>query len=135
MYPELIGNLLYKLVNIHLPTCSSNQQILLSLIFTALHSLELADIFSAVLLGAVLQCDWMISSLQASFLVTSTYIGMLAGGLISGILGDRLGRRDLLLLLSLGSFFVSVLIAISPTIGWIIFLRAVLGKLTLMYYG
>ncbi|MFC6355158.1 MFS transporter [Luethyella okanaganae] len=53
---------------------------------------------------------------------------MLAGLLVSmGSLGDRIGRRKLLLVGSAGFGIVSAAAAFAPTIGWLIIARAALG--------
>ena len=41
----------------------------------------------------VIRTQWALSSFQVGLLASSTYIGFLVGALVAGLLGDRFGRR------------------------------------------
>mmetsp|Transcript_14059 Transcript_14059/g.24938 ORF Transcript_14059/g.24938 Transcript_14059/m.24938 type:complete len:508 (-) Transcript_14059:3012-4535(-) len=72
-------------------------------------------------------------SFWSSLLTSSVFVGMLIGGLISGSLGDRFGRKPLLtmsLFVNALSAFVSVLTPLLPDhmqLGWLVFFRFIGG--------
>ena len=88
------------------------------------------DSFDIYIAGSVLAA--MIHSgestlqLNAGF-VSATFIGMMAGAWLSGLLGDRFGRR-FSYQFNLGVYgFASIAAAFSPNIYWLIFFRLVMG--------
>ena len=88
------------------------------------------DSFDIYIAGAVLAA--MIHSgestlqLNASF-VSVTFIGMMTGAWLSGVLGDRFGRR-FSYQFNLGIYgFASIAAAFAPSIYWLIFFRLVMG--------
>lgn len=78
------------------------------------------------ILGALLSQGWSTPQLNAWF-ISSTFLGLLLGACISGILGDRLGRRYCYQV-NLGLFGVAALVAaFSPNMYVLIALRFVMG--------
>src|SRR5688572_10633263 len=74
-----------------------------------------------------LSADLQPSSAQLLWIV-DIYGFLLAGSLITmGTLGDRIGRRRLLLIGAAAFGVASVMTAFAPTAGWLIAARAVLG--------
>ncbi len=81
---------------------------------------------TAGVLGAMTKSGWSTMALNADF-VSFTFLGMVVGAWMAGVLGDRFGRRfiyqfNLLLfgLAGIGAFFV-------PSMRWLIGLRFVMG--------
>lgn len=65
-------------------------------------------------------------ALNATF-VSVTFIGMMSGAWLSGVLGDRFGRR-FTYQFNLGIYgFASIAAALSPSVYWLIFFRLVMG--------
>lgn len=65
-------------------------------------------------------------ALNATF-VSVTFIGMMSGAWLSGVLGDRFGRR-FTYQFNLGIYgFASIAAALSPNVYWLIFFRLVMG--------
>lgn len=65
-------------------------------------------------------------ALNATF-VSVTFIGMMAGAWLSGVLGDRFGRR-FTYQFNLGIYgFASIAAALAPSMYWLIFFRLVMG--------
>ncbi|WP_028203960.1 MFS transporter [Paraburkholderia nodosa] len=64
---------------------------------------------------------------QNATFVSVTFIGMMAGAWLSGVLGDRFGRR-FCYQFNLGIYgFASIAAALAPSIYWLIFFRLVMG--------
>jgi MFS transporter, putative metabolite:H+ symporter len=85
------------------------------------------DIYIAgSVLAAMIQNNESTLQLNAAF-VSATFIGMMAGAWLSGVLGDRFGRR-FTYQFNLGIYgFASIAAAFSPSMYWLIFFRLVMG--------
>ncbi|MEJ5081707.1 MULTISPECIES: MFS transporter [unclassified Ochrobactrum] len=79
------------------------------------------------LVGPILREQWGLTGTDIGFLNTITFASAAIGRLLSGILGDRYGRRVMLtfnlLLFTIGS----ALCALAPSFGWLCFARAIVG--------
>ncbi|MDR6430355.1 putative MFS transporter [Brucella pseudogrignonensis] len=79
------------------------------------------------LVGPILREQWGLTGTDIGFLNTITFASAAIGRLLSGILGDRYGRRIMLtfnlLLFTLGS----ALCALAPSFGWLCLARAIVG--------
>ncbi|MEM5344993.1 MFS transporter [Paraburkholderia azotifigens] len=85
------------------------------------------DIYIAgAVLAAMIHSGESTLSLNAAF-VSVTFIGMMTGAWLSGLLGDRFGRR-FCYQFNLGIYgFASIAAALAPSIYWLIFFRLVMG--------
>ncbi|MDB6049394.1 MAG: Permease of the major facilitator superfamily [Pseudomonas sp.] len=85
------------------------------------------DIYIAgAVLAAMIHNNESTLQLNAAF-VSVTFIGMMSGAWLSGVLGDRFGRR-FTYQFNLGIYgFASIAAALSPNIYWLIFFRLVMG--------
>ncbi|CAD6555085.1 MFS transporter [Paraburkholderia sabiae] len=85
------------------------------------------DIYIAgTVLAAMIHSGESTLSLNAAF-VSVTFIGMMTGAWLSGLLGDRFGRR-FCYQFNLGIYgFASIAAALAPSIYWLIFFRLVMG--------
>jgi MFS transporter, putative metabolite:H+ symporter len=85
------------------------------------------DIYIAgAVLAAIINSGESTLQLNAAF-VSATFIGMMTGAWLSGILGDRFGRR-FSYQFNLGIYgFASLAAALSPSMYWLIFFRLVMG--------
>src|SRR5580698_9529808 len=85
------------------------------------------DIYIAgAVLAAMIHSGESTLSLNAAF-VSVTFIGMMTGAWLSGIFGDRFGRR-FSYQFNLGIYgFASIAAAFAPSIYWLIFFRLVMG--------
>jgi MFS transporter, putative metabolite:H+ symporter len=85
------------------------------------------DIYIAgTVLAALIHSGESTLKLNATF-VSVTFIGMMAGAWLSGVLGDRFGRR-FSYQINLGIYgFASIAAALAPSIYWLIFFRLVMG--------
>lgn len=79
------------------------------------------------LVAPILREQWGLTGADIGFLNTVTFGAAAAGRLLSGILGDRYGRRVMLsinlLLFTLGS----AACALAPNFGWLLVARAIVG--------
>jgi putative MFS transporter len=85
------------------------------------------DIYIAgTVLAAMIHSGESTLSLNATF-VSVTFVGMMTGAWLSGLLGDRFGRR-FCYQFNLGIYgFASIAAALAPSIYWLIFFRLVMG--------
>jgi putative MFS transporter len=85
------------------------------------------DIYIAgTVLAAMVHSGESTLSLNATF-VSVTFIGMMTGAWLSGLLGDSFGRR-FCYQFNLGIYgFASIAAALAPSIYWLIFFRLVMG--------
>ncbi|SDG26651.1 MFS transporter [Pseudomonas abietaniphila] len=85
------------------------------------------DIYIAgSVLAALINSHESTLALNATF-VSVTFIGMMAGAWLSGVLGDRFGRR-FTYQFNLGIYgFASIAAALAPSMYWLIFFRLVMG--------
>ncbi|CAK9098786.1 Putative transporter svop-1 [Durusdinium trenchii] len=63
-------------------------------------------------ISTILATDWDLSPLQQGVLLSSVYVGVLMGNLMSGWVGDRLGRRSAVLL----SFPIIALLSVASSL-------------------
>lgn len=85
------------------------------------------DIYIAgTVLAAMIHSGESTLGLNATF-VSVTFIGMMTGAWLSGLLGDRFGRR-FCYQFNLGIYgFASIAAALAPSMYWLIFFRLVMG--------
>jgi MFS transporter, putative metabolite:H+ symporter len=85
------------------------------------------DIYIAgAVLAAIIHSGESTLQLNAAF-VSATFVGMMTGAWLSGILGDRFGRR-FSYQFNLGIYgFASIAAALAPSMYWLIFFRLVMG--------
>jgi putative MFS transporter len=88
------------------------------------------DYFDAMLqgsvLGALTASHWSTLGLNANF-VSSTFLGMLIGSFLAGVLGDRYGRRYTYQVNLLIIGVTSIAAALAPSIRWLIAFRLIMG--------
>ncbi|MFM0323376.1 MFS transporter [Caballeronia glebae] len=77
-------------------------------------------------LGSLIKSGWSTLAMNA-FFVTATFAGMVVGAFLSGVLGDRYGRR-FSYQVNLAIFGVaSIAGAFAPSMEWLIFFRMIMG--------
>ena len=88
------------------------------------------DYFDAMLqgsvLGALTASGWSNLNLNAQF-VSATFLGMLAGSFLAGVLGDRYGRRFTYQVNLLIIGVTSLAAAFAPSMRWLIGFRLIMG--------
>ncbi len=108
-----------------LPLCAFHRRILL-LIGAGMF----LDYFDAMLqgsvLGALTASRWLTLGLNAQF-VSATFLGMLIGSFLAGVLGDRYGRRFTYQVNLLIIGVTSIAAALAPSMRWLIGFRLIMG--------
>jgi putative MFS transporter len=88
------------------------------------------DYFDAMLqgsvLGALTASHWSTLNLNAQF-ISATFLGMLIGSFLSGMLGDRYGRRFTYQVNLLVIGLTSLAAAFAPSMQWLIGCRLIMG--------
>jgi putative MFS transporter len=88
------------------------------------------DYFDAMLqgsvLGALTASHWSTLNLNAQF-ISATFLGMLIGSFLSGVLGDRYGRRFTYQVNLVVIGLTSLAAAFAPTMQWLIGCRLIMG--------
>jgi len=88
------------------------------------------DYFDAMLqgsvLGALTASHWSTLNLNAQF-ISATFLGMLIGSFLSGVLGDRYGRRFTYQVNLLIIGLTSLAAAFAPSMRWLIGCRLIMG--------
>ena len=88
---------------------------------------NVADAVEVLAIGYILTIyeaeEGQLSSWESSSLAASAFLGMLFGGLTSGVCSDKFGRRPLLMLHLLINGCSGIAAAWSPTVWWLILFR------------
>ena len=84
-------------------------------------------------LSLVLRRDFEMSPARAGLLLTSHGLGAIVSVLVGGILTDRLGRRQTLLLSMFGGGALAVAMGFAPSLGWFVPLLIAFGFLSDLY--
>ena len=85
------------------------------------------DIQLLSLVAPVILEDWQVGRAEFGPAMAGALIGMSLGSLVGGTLGDRFGRRALLLISVTGFGLATVLAGMTDTIGWMTALRIISG--------
>ncbi|XP_052238699.1 putative transporter SVOPL [Dreissena polymorpha] len=91
---------------------------------------SMADSCEMMLLAVLspeLRCQWGLSQTQVALITTVVFIGMGTTSPFWGILADRYGRRNNLMLASVVVWYFGLLTSFSPSYFWILLLRGLVG--------
>ncbi|MGU3587215.1 MFS transporter [Rhodococcus sp. C26F] len=83
-----------------------------AILITALLIFEMADLNAFAYVAPTLRSQWGISVDQVAWISASAFLGMAVGSLVGGLLADKFGRKQLLVI---GTAFYSVLSILSAT--------------------
>ncbi|XP_072047300.1 putative transporter SVOPL [Amphiura filiformis] len=75
----------------------------------------------------IIRCEFKLTEDESAFISTSLFIGELFGASLASKLIDNYGRRPGLVLIAAWLGFYSLLFVFSPTYGWLIILRFLIG--------
>lgn len=78
-------------------------------------------------LSPVVRCEWFLTEWQVALITTVVFLGMGISSPIIGLIGDRYGRKVALLIVTLCIGYFGFLATFSPSYGWMLLLRGVVG--------
>lgn len=102
-------------------------QIILSFIVGLCWMADSMEMMILSILPLALQCEWGINHYRQAFLTTIVFIGMMISSTFWGKLSDRFGRKRALIISGIFLFFYGFLSTFSPSYGWILCLRFMVG--------
>ncbi|KAH3736462.1 hypothetical protein DPMN_043030 [Dreissena polymorpha] len=91
---------------------------------------SMADACEMMLLAVLspeLRCQWGLSQTHVALITTVVFIGMGTASPFWGILADRYGRRNNLMLASVVVWYFGLLTSFSPSYFWLLLLRGLVG--------
>uniref|UniRef100_A0A6A7G839 Synaptic vesicle 2-related protein-like n=2 Tax=Hirondellea gigas TaxID=1518452 RepID=A0A6A7G839_9CRUS len=102
-------------------------QVKLSLVTGLCWMADSMEMMILAILGPALRCSWHLTEWQQAAFTTAVFLGMMLSSTFWGTLSDKYGRRRSLWLASLLLAYWGFLSAFSPTFGWLIMMRALVG--------
>ena len=102
-------------------------QIILSFIVGLCWMADSMEMMILSILPLALHCEWGINQYRQAFLTTIVFIGMMISSTFWGKLSDRFGRKRALIISGIFLFFYGFLSTFSPSYGWILCLRFMVG--------
>ncbi|WP_454825198.1 MFS transporter [Paraburkholderia xenovorans] len=99
-------------------------------IFTVIATAWLFDSMDLGIMTFVLgsiRSEFGLSATQAGLLASSSFLGMLIGAAVAGVLADRFGRKPVFQVSMIFWGAGSLLCAFSPNVGWLMVFRVLLG--------
>ncbi|XP_052347777.1 putative transporter SVOPL isoform X2 [Oncorhynchus keta] len=100
------------------------------LLFIIMGSASIAEAMEIMLLAVVspeIRCEWHLDDWEVALVSTMVFAGFMVCGVLSGYVADRYGRWKVVFGGSLWAAYFSLLTSFSPSYGWFIFLRLMVG--------
>ncbi|XP_032804853.2 putative transporter SVOPL isoform X2 [Petromyzon marinus] len=88
---------------------------------------ESMEIMLLSVISPTIQCEWRLQQWQVALVTTMVFFGFMLSSGPCGFLADRYGRWKVLLLVTIWSSYWSGISSFSPTYGWFVFLRFLMG--------
>ncbi|XP_014349044.2 putative transporter SVOPL [Latimeria chalumnae] len=85
------------------------------------------EIMLLAVVSPVIRCEWHLEDWQVALVTTMVFFGFMLCTGLCGFLADRYGRWKILLGSFLWGTYFSLLTSFSPTYGWFVFMRAMVG--------
>ena len=102
-------------------------QILIIVICGLFTFADAMEMLLLAVLGPILQCEWLLGEFYVAFITTIVFIGYMVMAPVWGGLSDHYGRKNTLIVVCLWIAFYGFLTAFSPTYGWVLILRGMVG--------
>ncbi|KAK2574443.1 Synaptic vesicle 2-related protein [Acropora cervicornis] len=102
-------------------------QVKIVLIVGFFYMTEALEIMLLSILAPSIRCIWHLSSWKEALITTVVFIGMMFGSSVWGWLADNYGRKFVIVICSLWTFYFGLLSSFSPHYYWIIALRCLVG--------
>ncbi|XP_075711776.1 putative transporter SVOPL [Rhinoderma darwinii] len=85
------------------------------------------EIMLLAVISSSIRCEWHLQSWQVALVTTMVFFGYMVFSIVLGLLADRYGRLKILVISFLWGAYFSLLTSFSPTYGWFVFLRCMVG--------
>ncbi|XP_005108859.2 putative transporter SVOPL [Aplysia californica] len=85
------------------------------------------EMMMLAVLSPLVRCEWALSDYQVAFITTAVFVGMGVASPLLGIVGDKYGRKVVLVIVTLCIGYFGFLTTFSPSFGWMLFLRGLVG--------
>nr|XP_033806626.1 putative transporter SVOPL isoform X2 [Geotrypetes seraphini] len=102
--------------------------IMLFLIMGSTGIVEAMEIMLLAVISPLIRCQWHLEDWQVAFVTTMVFFGYMVFSLFLGFLADRYGRLKILLISFIWGTYFSLLTSFSPSYGWFVFLRCLVGS-------
>ncbi|KAG5845235.1 hypothetical protein ANANG_G00136650 [Anguilla anguilla] len=101
--------------------------VLLFIIMGSANIIEAMEIMLLAVLSPEIRCEWRLQDWQVALVSTMVFLGFMVCGAFSGYIADRYGRWKVVFGGFVWSAYFSLLTSFSPSYGWFIFLRSMVG--------
>ncbi|XP_041937208.1 putative transporter SVOPL isoform X1 [Alosa sapidissima] len=101
--------------------------ILLFIIMGSANIIEAMEIMLLAVLSPEIRCEWRLDDWQVALVSTMVFFGYMLCGVTCGYVADRYGRWKVVCGGFVWAAYFSLLTSFSPTYGWFIFLRSLVG--------
>ncbi|MBN3304524.1 SVOPL protein, partial [Amia calva] len=88
---------------------------------------EAIEIMLLAVVSPEVRCEWHLQDWQVALVSTMVFFGFMTCGALSGYVADRYGRWKVVFGAFIWGAYFSLLTSFSPSYGWFIFLRAMVG--------
>ncbi|XP_053375836.1 putative transporter SVOPL isoform X2 [Mercenaria mercenaria] len=88
---------------------------------------DACEMMLLAVLSPVVRCEWGLTQAQVALITTVVFVGMGTMSPFWGMIADKYGRRNILLLASWLVWYFGLLTSFSPSYAWILILRGLVG--------
>uniref|UniRef100_A0A9J7ZDV1 SVOP-like n=1 Tax=Cyprinus carpio carpio TaxID=630221 RepID=A0A9J7ZDV1_CYPCA len=100
------------------------------LLFVIMGSANIVEAMEIMLLAVVspeIRCEWRLEDWQVALVSTMVFLGFMVCGVLCGYVADKYGRWKVVFGGFIWASYFSLLTSFSPSYGWFIFLRCMVG--------
>ncbi|CAG5123519.1 unnamed protein product [Candidula unifasciata] len=102
-------------------------QVKIFLVGKMITAADAMEMMMLAVLSPLVRCEWQLEDYQVAFITTAVFIGMGISAPLLGMLGDRFGRKVILVMVTMCVGYFGILTTFSPTYGWMLVLRGLVG--------
>ncbi|KAL4224242.1 hypothetical protein ACF0H5_017695 [Mactra antiquata] len=88
---------------------------------------DACEMMLLAVLSPTVRCEWGLSQPKVALITTVVFVGMGTMAPMWGVMADKYGRRNIMLLVSFGVWYFGLLTSFSPSYVWILILRCLVG--------
>lgn len=102
-------------------------QVKLFVVGKVITAADAMEMMMLAVLSPLVRCEWALKDYQVAFITTAVFIGMGISSPPLGIVGDKYGRKVVLLMVTLCIGYFGLLTTFAPNYGWMLVLRGLVG--------